>query len=204
MSTTTKNKVQTYRLTGLGILTAIIIVLQISTTLLFRLTAFSITLTLVPIVVGAAMFGVAAATYLGAVFGSIVAILVATGFDPTGAAVLAYNPALCIILCILKGTLAGLAAGLFYKLFEKKNKTVATFAAAVISPVVNTGTFILGMVLFFKPLLEGEAAEKGQSILLYAIIALTGINFLIEFGVNIILSPIIVKIVDAVKKTNRA
>lgn len=194
-------KFNTYRLTGLAILTAIIIVLQILTTLMFKLTAFSITLALVPIVVGAAMFGVGAATYLGTVFGAIVAILVVTGFDPTGAAVLAYNPFVCIVLCIVKGTLAGLVAGLFYKLFEKKNKTLATFAAAFFSPIANTGTFIIGMLIFFKPLLE--AGANGQNIVLYAVIALTGVNFLIELGVNMILSPIIVKIVDAVKKTNK-
>lgn len=197
MSNVKKN---TYRLTGLAILTAIIIVLQIFTTFV-KFGPFSITLALIPMVVGAAMYGVGAGAYLGAVLGVIVTIMCITGGDVGGAMVWAANPVLCAILCVLKTAMAGLVAGLIYKALSGKNKFVAVLLAAIASPVVNTGIFIIGMLVFFKDLLAAWAG--GSDLLTYIIVGLTGVNFLVELGVNVILTPVVVKIIDAVKKTNK-
>ncbi|MBQ9472726.1 MAG: ECF transporter S component [Ruminococcus sp.] len=198
MSNTSQNK--TYRLTALGILTAIIIVLQIFTTFV-HFGPFSITLALIPIVVGASMFGVGAGAYLGAVFSVVVVIMCITGGDPGGFLVWSANPFMCVVMCMLKGTLAGFEAGVHYRALENTNKIVATVVAALVSPIVNTGIFILGMMIFFRDTLVSWAGDT--PVLYYIIFGLTGINFLIEVGVNVILSPVVVKIVDAVKKTNR-
>ena len=198
MSNTSKNK--TYRLTALGILTAIIIVLQIFTTFV-HFGPFSITLALIPIVVGAAMFGVGAGAYLGAVFSVVVVIMCITGGDPGGFLVWSANPFMCVVMCMLKGTLAGFEAGVHYRALESTNKIVATVVAALVSPIVNTGIFVLGMMIFFRDALVAWAGDT--PVLYYIIFGLTGINFLIEVGVNVVLSPVVVKIVDAVKKTNR-
>lgn len=193
----TNTKVNYTKLTSLGILTAIVIVLQIFTTFV-HFGPFSITLALIPIVVGAAMFGPGAGAYLGAVFSVIVVIMSATGGDPGGFMVWSANPFMCIVLCMLKGTLAGFVAGLLFKAIENKSKIAASVVAAIASPIVNTGIFILGMLLFFKDTLNAWAG--GQDILLYIIFGLTGVNFLVELGVNIVLSPVVVQIVNAVKK----
>ena len=200
MSNTSK-KANVYRLTGLGILTAIIIVLQVFTTFV-HFGPFSITLALIPIVVGAAMYGIGAGAYLGAVFSVVVVIMSATGGDPGGFMVWSANPFLCAVLCMLKGTMAGLCAGAVYKALSGKNKIVAAVLAALVSPIVNTGIFIIGMLVFFKDTLAAWAG--GSDLLTYIILGLTGVNFLIELGVNIVLSPIVVKIIDAVNKTNKA
>nr|WP_316625205.1 hypothetical protein [uncultured Ruminococcus sp.] len=71
--------------------------------------------------------------------------------------------------------------------------------AALVSPIVNTGIFIIGMLLFFRETLAAWAG--GSDLLSYIILGLTGVNFLIELGVNMILSPVVVKIIDAVQKT---
>lgn len=197
MSNVKKN---TYRLTGLAILTAIIIVLQIFTTFV-KFGPFSITLALIPMVVGAAMYGVGAGAYLGAVLGVIVTIMCITGGDVGGAMVWAANPVLCAIMCVLKTAMAGLVAGLIYKALSGKNKFVAVLLAAIASPIVNTGIFIIGMLVFFKDLLAAWAG--GSDLLTYIIVGLTGVNFLVELGVNVILTPVVVKIIDAVKKTNK-
>ncbi|MBQ6336068.1 MAG: ECF transporter S component [Ruminococcus sp.] len=193
-------KSNVYRLTGLAILTAIIIVLQIFTTFV-KFGPFSITLALIPMVVGAAMYGVGAGAYLGAVLGVVVTIMCITGGDVGGAMVWAANPFLCAIMCVVKTAAAGCVAGLIYKALHKKNRLLAVILAAIASPIVNTGIFIIGMLIFFKDLLASWAG--GSDILTYIIIGLTGVNFLVELGTNVVLSPIVVKIIDAVKKTNR-
>jgi len=198
--TKTNSKTNAQRLTGLGILTAVVIVLQVFTTFV-HFGPFSITLALIPIVVGAAMYGIGAGAYLGAVFSVIVIIMSITGGDPGGLMVWSANPIMCVVICMLKGTLAGFEAGVHYKALEKKNRIVATVVAAIVSPLVNTGLFVLGMIIFFKDTLTAWAG--GTDILVYVIFGLTGINFLIELGVNIVLSPVVVQIVDAIKKNRR-
>ena len=194
-------KTNTYKLTGLGILTAIIIVLQVLTTFV-RFGPFSITLALIPIVVGAAMYGKGAGAYLGAVFSVVVVIMCITGGDVGGFMVWSANPVMCVIMCMLKGTAAGFLAGLMYQLVGKKNQLLGVILAALISPIANTGIFIIGMLLFFRETLASWAG--GSDLLTYIIMGLTGVNFLVELGVNIVLSPIVVKIIDAVRKTSRA
>ena len=197
---TTKTKSGVYRLTGLAILTAIIIVLQIFTTFV-KFGPFSITLALIPMVVGAAMYGVGAGAYLGAVLGVVVTVMCITGGDIGGAMVWAANPFMCAVMCVLKTAAAGLCAGLVFKALSKANKYLAVLLAAIVSPIVNTGLFIAGMLLFFKDLLAAWAG--GTDLLTYIIIGLTGVNFLVELGVNIVLTPVVVKVIDAVRKTAR-
>ncbi len=193
-------KFDTYRLTALGILTAIIIVLQIFSTFV-KFGPFSITLALIPIVIGAAMFGAGAGAYLGAVFGVVVLLMCVFGADVGGAMVWNASPLLCALLVILKGTLAGFEAGVHYRALESSNKIVATVVAALVSPLVNTGIFILGMMIFFKDILAAWAG--GSDVLYYIIFVMTGVNFLVEVGTNIVLCPVVAKIMEAVKKQKK-
>ena len=80
-------RTDTRRLTTLAIFTALILVLQLVAALLSRFTPLpvSITLTLVPIVVGAAIYGVSAGAYLGGVMGVVVLLFCIIGLDAGGA-----------------------------------------------------------------------------------------------------------------------
>ncbi len=190
------NKQKVYKLVGLGILTAIIIVLQIVTTY-FPTKPFAITLTLIPIIIGAALYGAGAGAYLGAVFSVVVIAMCIFGVDLGGAMVWNANPFICIVVCMLKGSAAGFVAGLLYRAISKKNVIAGTVVAAIAAPIVNTGIFILGLITCFRPLLQEWAG--GSDILFYVIFSLTGINFLVELGVNMVVSPIIVRIINAIK-----
>lgn len=197
---------KTQMIAGLAILTAIVIVLQVASTAITRLfpaLPFSITLTLIPIVIGAALYGPKAGAYLGAVFSLVVIISGITGFDVGSATVFNIMPAMFIIVCLIRGIAAGFVAGLVYKLLAKKNSILATFVAAICAPVVNTGLFLVAAFLFMRPMLEAGAAQTGYTnIFLYVIIVVVGVNFLIELGSNIILSPIVVRILKAIKANN--
>ena len=54
-----------------------------------------------------------------------------------------------VLTVLLKGAACGFAAGLTYRLLAKYNKYAAVVAAAVVRPLVNTGVFLLGCLLFF-------------------------------------------------------
>lgn len=98
--------------------------------------------------------------------------------------------------------LCGLLAGLVYRLFAQKNVYVGVFLAAIVCPLVNTGVFLLGCRLFFRDTLIAWAAASpfGNNMLAYVFGGLVGFNFLFELGANIILSPIVVKLLNIAQK----
>lgn len=190
----------TRKMAGLAIFTAIIVVLQVLCTFI-RFGPFSITLALAPIIIGTAMYGKGAGAYLGGVFGAVVLITGLLGWDGgTVMLLMGMNPAACILICLLKGIAAGLAAGLCYELIAKKNERVGVLVSGIVCPIVNTGLFIVGMLVFYFDTISGWAG--GQNLLLYIIVGLTGVNFLVELAVNILLSAGITRIIHAGKNMN--
>ena len=184
----------TKKLVGVGLLTAIVVVLQAVAVAIRPTGLFNISLVLVPIVVGAALYGYKTGAWLGLVF-SIVVLFTDAG------AFLAVNVPGTIITVIVKGTVAGLVAGLVYLALEKKNRFVAVIAAAIACPVTTTGIFLLGCVLFFMDTINGWASAAGfANAGTYMIIGMVGVNFLVELVLNIILSSAIVRIVNISKK----
>lgn len=187
-------KFETKKLVGLSVLTAIIIVLQ-ALAISIRFGIFNITLVLIPIVVGAALYGYKAGAWLGFVFSVVVLFTDAGAF-------LAISVPGTIITVILKGTLAGLAAGIVYLALEKVNKYLACVVAAICAPIVNTGIFLIGCRLFFYETIKGWAEGAGfASVGAFMIVGLVGTNFLVEMAINIILSPTILRLVNLGKKS---
>lgn len=181
----------------LAILSALVFVLQF-VSMWMRFTLFSITLVLIPIVIGSALCGKWAGAWLGFVFG--VAVL-ATG---DAASFLVINPFGTVLTVLLKGTVAGFGSGLVYSLLESKNRYLAVVIAAISAPILNSGIFIVGSYVFFLDALKDWASAFGYAnVHLYIILGLVGINFLIELGTNCILAPAVLRIVDVVKPNRR-
>ena len=180
----------TRKLVLLALLTGLVIVLQFLGAFI-RFGTFSISAVLIPIVIGAALMGVFAGLWLGLVFGFVV---LATG---DAAPFLAIDPVAAIVIVLGKGAFAGLAAGAVYKLLAVKNRTVAAVAAGVVCPVVNTGIMVVGCYAFFLPTLaEWGMAAGFVNATAFIFIGMIGLNFLFELGLNIILSPAIVRLIQ--------
>ena len=186
------------RMTGIALLIALVVVMQYISGLIPPVGGFSISLVLIPIVIGAALYGPSGGTLLGGVFGMVVYINCVTGADPGGQMVFQANPILCFLVVMGKGILAGLASGLVYKLISNRKPYVAMVAAAVICPVVNTGVFVLCMLTFFRDVLSAWA--MGGDLLAYIFSALLIANFLPELMINVVFSPFGQRIIHIVKK----
>lgn len=184
---------------GVSLLIAVIVVLQFIGTLLpIKIGPVSISLVLIPIVIGAAVYGPNAGAVLGGAFGVIATIFCANGMDVGGQMVFQASPLLSILVVMAKGILCGLAAGFVYKLVNKRNSYLAMLCAAIVCPVVNTGIFLLGMDLFFMDVLQVWAG--GSNIAGYLLTGIILINFLPELILNIVLSPVSQRIIHIVKK----
>lgn len=141
-----------------------------------------ITLSLIPIIIGGAMFGTTFATTLGLTFGITVIIMVLLGLDPTGATMLQANPLITIFICLFKGTLAGFLSSIVYKSIS--NKKVAIISSAITATLSNTISFLIVLFFFFDTSLS------------YIISILLSVNFLIELLTNTILSPYLLPLIN--------
>lgn len=185
------NSQLTKKLVITAMLTALVVILQF-VSMNLRFSMFSITLTLVPIVLGAALCGVSSGAWLGFVFGVVVLL---TG---DAASFLAVDIPGTIITVLVKGAVCGLFSGLVYKALSRFNTYIAVAAAAVAAPVANTGVFLIGCLLFFMPTITEWALNLGfgDNVGKYMIVGLVGINFLIELAINVVLSPVIVRLLN--------
>lgn len=188
------NSEKIHKMVGTGVLTAVVIVVYLLT-MGISVGPFNITFALIPIVVGAALYGWATGGWLGLVFGAMVL------FTGGANAFLVINVPGTIITVLVKGAAAGLVPGLIYSALEKKkNRWAATICAAAAAPIVNTGIFLLGCLAFFMGTINEWAAGAGiENAGVYMVTAFVGVNFLVELGANLLLSSVIVRIVDIVK-----
>ena len=189
------------KMTQLAILTAVVIVLQLMGSII-RIGPTSISLVLVPIVIGAIILGPGAGAFLGFVFGLITFWAGVSGTDPFTNILFVAQPFATALICIVKATAAGYLAGIAYKLVEKKNQLAASILAAAIAPIVNTGLFILGGLTLVAGTLT-ENFVSGTTLVYFLVIVCAGLNFIAEFFVNLVVSPAIYNISCAIAKSKR-
>ena len=191
---------RTEHLVGMGILTALVIVLQTFASG-FKIGSFAPPLSLIPIIIGAVLFGEVAGAILGLVFGAVVLFAVISGAEPFSTLMLQYNPSFTVIICLLKGMLAGYFSGIAYKVLSGINNVAAAIIASAIAPIVNTGIFSIGMLTVFYPLLTQTAATAGaENVILFYFTVFIGIGFIFDLLFIAILVPGLLRIIKIVKE----
>ncbi len=210
-----------FRMAELAILTAIVLVFQLAgVAIRLPFLGTPVSLVLIPIVLGAVLLGPRAGAWLGFVFGAEVVIVCGVmATDPFTALLFEEHPLLTTLLCLGKGIGAGLVPGILYRLLRKKDPTtlapladkknawLSLLLASASAPIANTGIFILGTFTMTDTFLSGGMAEllqlpapleNGMEMFYFLVIGIAGLNFLIEFAINIIFTPAIQRILEAV------
>ncbi len=198
-NTISSTKARTQRMVSLAVLAAIVIILAVAVAI--PLGPLTITLTMVPIIIGAILYGPAGGAFLGLVFGIVVTIQVITGAAGAfSTELLTLNPAATILVVLLKGTAAGFLAGIFFKVFGKFNFYLGVVMAAIIAPITNTGIFSIACLTIFRSLVVSMLGSD-TGVFMAFITAFVGVNFLVEFTINVALTPVVVRIIRIVKKS---
>lgn len=164
-------------LSVLAALTAIVSFLPLKTL------GLEITFSMIPVAVGAILYGPSGGAVLGGVFG-LVSFLQCLGYSPFGAALLGINPLLTLIVCLPTRILAGFLAGVIYQALCKavKSDIPALLSASLAAPLFNTLFFMTALVLCFynTELIKGFVAQLGASNPFTFVILFVGINGLVE------------------------
>lgn len=191
------NKQITRNIAVLGMFAAVTVVFQLLSYAI-KIGTFNLSLVLIPIVLGAYLYGVKVGAILGGVFGLVVTVCCFTGLDGGGYILVTASPFITSAVCIIKGVAAGAMPALVAKALKNKNEYLAIVLAALIAPVVNTGLFVTAMFVFFKDILASWAS--GANVVTYAITGLIGVNFIIEFTINAVMAPSLLRVTKAVNK----
>jgi hypothetical protein len=96
-----------------------------------------------------------------------------------------HNLILTILLVFAKGMGAGIVAGALFKLVSKFNKYVGVIVAAISAPIVNTGIFVIGCLLFFREL---------TGVGIYSLFIT--VNFGLAIAINAALVPVIYHLLE--------
>lgn len=189
-----KSGMSTEKLVLLALLTALVAILSYFGGFIKIGGLASISLTLVPVVLGAALLGPLAGAWLGGVSAVV--------FFMTADAVFWFGLSIpgTVITVMIKGIMAGLCAGLVFRALEKYNRYLAIVASAVVAPIVNTGIFLIGCLVFFIDTVNAGAAAEGMGLFGYLIVFFVGLNFVFELVVNMVLSPAIARVIDIAKR----
>lgn len=183
----------------LGVLSAFVVVAQVFGSY-FKIGAVSLSFVLVPIVLGAITTGIIGGTFLGLVFGATTFLMGLNGADYFTSVLISDHFVITLLVCLVKGAAAGTFSGIVYRILRDKNDVLATAAAAAIAPIANTGLFILGALLMTDTL-NANFVGDNSSVIYFLFIGCAGVNFLIEFAINVALAPTLSRIIKAVKRS---
>lgn len=189
------------KLTYFAVLTALTVILQLLGNTV-KIGIVTLNFSLIPIVLAAILLGVWYGTALGAVTGLIIlfhcGILGADGFTNV---LFATDPIIISLVCVLKTAAAGALSGLLFKWISKRNGFVATIIAAGIVPIVNSGIFILGMLLIVPSLRAAGFIAEGANAFAVIVIGFVGFNFVFEFALNVIVAPALFRVIKIVDRS---
>lgn len=193
------------RVTGMAVLLALVIVLQGALGTIM-IGAVQLNFTLIPIVLGAILYGPAVGGILGFACGLVVLIQVMMGGSPFYAIIWTNTPLITTLTCLVKTTVAGVVAGWLFRLLSEKHTLVGVFVASAIVPILNTVLFILGClcmndsIVLFQNMLPDFI---GMNPFIFILVGLVTFNFFIELTINLVLSPTLYRVIGIVDKKFR-
>lgn len=189
------HKDTTYRMVVLAVLSAMVIVLQLWGSAI-PLGGTSLSLVLIPIVIGGLVLGVGGGAFLGALFGIFVFVFLGVlAHDPFTAFLFQEKPLITALICIGKGTVAGLIPPIVHRALGRK--FYAVVLASVLAPICNTGLFLLGMLTILDTL---QTYLDGIVTVGYFIGGIVLVNFSIELAANAVASPAIYRVLQVVSR----
>ena len=138
------NRQKILKMVELAIFIAVILVMKITGLSSIPVGPLVMTLTMVPIAIGAMLLGPVAGAVLGFVFGLTSFYDAVTGASAMTGFFFQTSPVNTFILCVVVRTLVGFLTGLLFMVFKKidKKRIWCYFAGGLMAPMFNTILFM--------------------------------------------------------------
>jgi len=172
-----KNK-KLLSLVQLALLAAIVIIFQMMGSFIRITPTTSVSLVLIPIVIGAVLVGPGGGAFLGFLFGAITLWAGISGADGFTHILFTTQPFATALICLGKGTLAGYLAGLLYRLIARSGKTSSAVLGAFVFCIASGAAlpqfaiYCLGNLaaMALLPLVKGDGWERLHDQVLLALL----------------------------------
>ena len=195
-------------MTQLALLTAITLVLAYTPIGYLPLGPFNVSFLAVPVCIGAVVMGPGVGAFLGLVFGLTSFGNALSGGSAMGVALLSVSPAGYFVQSVVGRVLMGLCVGLIFRALSRlTGRSLASYVtAAVCAPLLNT-VFYMGLMclIFYNcAYVQNLVATTGAANPILFVLAVVGVQGLIEILVCGVLGTIISKAVDTALGKRRA
>ena len=191
------------KLVQTAVLLAILLILNFTPLGYLKIGIFEISLLTIPVVIGAMIVGPASGAVLGLAFG-VTSYLQCFGPSAFGTTLNNINPFAQFIVCVPTRVLMGWLTGVIFKGLKAvdKTKTVCYFASGLIGALLNTILFMGALVLFFwrSDYIQSMAQSAGAENIFAFIIAMVGLNGIVEMAASCIIGGGVSKVLSRVMK----
>lgn len=175
-----KERSRVRHIVRLAVLVAILLLLEVTGLGYLPVSALTLTIMQIPVVVGAIVLGPTAGTVLGTVFG-LTSFFQCFGKNAFGVALMSINPFLTFVVCVVPRVLMGFLCGVIFKALAKKDRTkwVSYGVASLSGAVLNTVFFMVALMLCFGQTEYIQNMMGGMNIIPF-VIAFVGLQGLVE------------------------
>ncbi len=179
-----KQKYDVRYLTELALLVAIVLVMKLTGLSSIPVGPLNMTLTMVPIAIGAMLMGPMAGGVLGMVYGFTSFYDAVSGGSVMTGTFFQISPIHTFVLCVIMRVLVGVGAGWMFRGLHKVDptKTVCYFITGLCTPLLNTVLFMGYIVTVFyqTEFIQERVSSLGAANPIMFIVLLVGVQGLIE------------------------
>ena len=194
-----KKKVNTRYLVELALFIAIILMMKITHLTSIPVGPLNMTLTMIPIAIGAMLMGPLAGGVLGMIYGFTSLYDAISGGSPMTSFFFQISPVHTFILCVVLRTIVGIATGWLFRLIRKvdRTNTICYFIGGLAAPVFNTLLFMGYIVIVFyqTEFIQNTVAKLGATNPIMFIVLLVGVQGLLEALAGLVLGGSVAKAV---------
>ena len=194
-----KQQSNTRRMAQLALFIAIIFVMRITGLTRIPIGPLYMTLSMIPIAIGAMLIGPAGGAALGLVYGCTSLYDAITGASVMTGAFFQISPVHTVLLCVGTRVLVGFLTGWLFRAVHKidRTKTVSYFVGGLLAPVLNTVLFLGYIVLFFyrTEFVQNMVVKLGASGPLMLVVLMVGVQGLLEAAGGLVIGGAVTKAV---------
>ena len=194
-----KQQSNTRRMAQLALFIAIIFVMRITGLTRIPIGPLYMTLSMIPIAIGAMLIGPAGGAVLGLVYGCTSLYDAITGASVMTGACFQISPVHTVLLCVGTRVLVGFLTGWLFRAVHKidRTKTVSYFIGGLLAPVLNTVLFMGYIVLFFyhTEFVQNMVVKLGASGPLMLVVLMVGVQGLLEAAGGLVIGGAVTKAV---------
>ncbi|MBO7355651.1 MAG: ECF transporter S component [Lachnospiraceae bacterium] len=193
------NRTNLRKMTELAIFISIILVMKITGLSSIPVGPLVMTLTMIPIAIGAMLLGPTEGAVLGFIYGLTSLYDAVTGRSAMTHFFFQISPVNTVILCVLIRTLVGFLTGIIFKAVKKldKKKFICYYVGGLAAPMLNTILFMGYIVLFFykTEYVQNLVDKLGAANPFMFIVLLVGIQGLLEWLGGVVIGGSVAKAV---------